>query len=230
MIHNNLTRSIIIVGVIKVSEIWNKANLSHADHINSLYEASSGKKFDKTARSHRSRNNSPDNKLTNKMSMNSSLQVLKFNISMEEDKLKKIMNHAKNKGLFAFEPTSSIKFKHRASKIRSISKQDSSKGWSKKSSAFEQKNSVSPETYINNIKSNMKTNSFITSLYQSKIEDSCSNASKLLLGPDSSDFLTLKGQNVLKNSFRQSPTTWKHFIQTAAGTADNSPFDIGCKR
>ena len=31
---------------------------------------------------------------------------------MEEDKLKKIMNHAKNKGLFAFEPTSSIKFKH----------------------------------------------------------------------------------------------------------------------
>jgi len=35
--------------------------------------------------------------------------VIKFNISMEEDKLKSIRRKAKNKGLFAFDATSSIR-------------------------------------------------------------------------------------------------------------------------
>lgn len=52
------------------------------------------------------------------MSVNSSYGFLKFNVSLEEDKLKSIMRNAKNKGLFAFEPTSTIRIARRSSKIR----------------------------------------------------------------------------------------------------------------
>ena len=59
-----------------------------------------------------SRNNSPSStKFGNKVSVNSSFGIIKFNISMEEDKLKSIRRRAKNKGLFAFDGSSSIKLK-----------------------------------------------------------------------------------------------------------------------
>jgi hypothetical protein len=56
-----------------------------------------------------SRNNSPTEIGKSKVNVISSNECIRFNISLEEDKLKSIRRKAKNQGLFIFDPAKSIR-------------------------------------------------------------------------------------------------------------------------
>lgn len=74
-----------------------------------------------------SRNPSPSEMIYPKVSVNQSYGMIKFNISMDNDKLKSIRRKAKNKGLFAFDPASSIRLKRVSAVKNSISRFSTSK-------------------------------------------------------------------------------------------------------
>ncbi|CAI2373712.1 unnamed protein product [Moneuplotes crassus] len=80
------------------------------------YLASSGVKKYNRALESRNITNSPP--LCPKQSVNSSYGVIKFNISMEEDKLKSIRKKAKDKGLFKFDATSTMRLVKANSQVR----------------------------------------------------------------------------------------------------------------
>ena len=104
----------------RYKSIWNLKNL-HSTHNFSDFMSPSNDYLKRSGNkqiNYGSRNNSPGEVLGTKMSVNSSYGVFKFNISMEEDKLKSIMNNAKSKGFIKFDPSISIRISKNSSKSK----------------------------------------------------------------------------------------------------------------
>ena len=192
----------------RYKSIWNLKKLQSISNFSDFISPSndylkrSGNKLD----NYGSRNNSPGEGFGTKMSLNSSYGVFKFNISMEEDKLKSIRNNAKSKGLFRFDPSNNIRLSKVSSKLQlrpsdknaSINSKRSSKVRSPNVSHQEIEDSTSKSSKAKRF--NLKSRSFLSHYPTKSIKFSSNSPTNSNLKNDKIKLKELSSINTWKTS------------------------------